>query len=326
VASSRVKNADIRVFPEWPSGATVPVAEDYELPESAWQPALCLARVFDPNPDKRWSTAIYRQGQCCKPVAADGLCEVCARRKFLYQGGPGQWLGRLDEAAPSWAHVMDNDWFFGKQAEGKLFFNLGAPPPGGGAGSEPAASVASSTSSEVMREAREAAALKRQQEQLKKREELEAAKLKKELDKLAEKERKEADRLAEKAFKEAARLAEKQQKEAEKAERVRALAAAKAVKTVKPSAVPVAAVPAAPAVPAVPAVPVGAKPSPAPEPVKAELRVVMINGDAFAVIGKKVHGFDADTETVEHEIGVLGGSGTEDDPYSIEAEDDAESA
>jgi len=329
VASSRVKNSDIRVFPEWPLGNVEPTAADYELPEALWQPGLCMGRVFDPTPDKRWSVAVYRQGQCCKPVLADGLCEVCYKRCGSYMGKPGYWLGRLDEPIPDWAHVVGNDWFYTKVAAGKLFFHVGAAPPGAGAGSEPAAapSVASTTSSSsaAIREAREAADAKRQAEALKKIEAVKAAKEAKELakelakaEREAERERKkaerEAEKAAEKAAKEAAAKAAKAEREAARAEAVRKAAEAKAAqKGVKATTVSVAA-------------PVAAKPpAPVAEPTKAETNVVQVEGDVYGLVGDDLHMIDEDTGVLGPKVGKLRGSGTDDDPHrKVDCDDEEE--
>jgi hypothetical protein len=333
VASSRVKNSDIRVFPEFPLGNVVPTATDYEIPEALWQPSLCMARVFDSaTPDKRWSVAVYRQGQCCKPVLADGLCEVCFKRCGSYMGKAGNWLGRLDEPIPDWAHVVGNYWFHANVATGKLFFNINAAPPGAGAGSEPPApsaapSVASTTSSSsaAIREAREAADAKRQAEALKKIEAVKAAKEAKELakelakaEREAERERKKAEREAEKerekAAKEAAAKAAKAEREAARAEAARKAAEAKAAqKGVKATTVSVAA-------------PVAAKPpAPVAEPTKAETNVVQVEGDVYGLVGDDLHMIDEDTGVLGPKVGKLRGSGTDDDPHrKVDCDDEEE--
>lgn len=331
VASSRVKNSDIRVFPEWPLGDVTPDPGAYDLPETLWRRDVCMGRVFDATPDKRWSIAVYRQGQCCKPVLRDGLCEVCARRQACYDGKSGNWLGTLDEPVPDWAHTGGTMWFFGKVAEGKLFFHVNAAPPGAGAGSEPAVVGAASTassSSVAIREAREAAEAKRQADNLKKIEVAKAEKERKEALKEAEKAKKEAEREAKKAAAAAereakkaaavaARAAEKAQRDAEKAQKVREAAAAAAAAKAKKTTT------------AVVAAPVATKPAAPVEPTEASVKLVEIDGETYALVGGYLHMFDADGNDGEGAVGArvgkLEGAGTSDDPYrKVDCDDDEE--
>lgn len=309
VGSSRVKNADIRVFPEWPLGDTEPTEEDYALPESLFQDGVCRGRVTDSTPDKRWSVAVYRWGQCNKPAVCDGLCAVCLQRQAAYIGKPGQWLGLVDEPVPSWAHFVGTDWFYKAKGEGKLFFNIGAAPPGSGAGSEPAASVASDDAKQKKLTALQdkvAAAKKAAEERAKKAADAKAAK---EAEKLRVKT--EAAELKAAAAKAVAAAKEKAKAAADalKAEAAAALKAAKAA--AKPSV----------------AKPVAAKPVPAAAaPVEeAEGEIVDVDGEIYGRKGEKLYTVDEDGVFGTF-VGLIRGEGTEECPYTIEKADDEESA
>ena len=341
VASSRVKLADIRSFPEWPLGDVEPTEEDYGLPESCWQLDRCVGRVIDSKADTRWSVACLRWGQCNKEVVLNGLCETCNKREACYMGKPGVWQGRVNEPVPSWSHTVGTDWFYEKKAAGKLFFNIGAAPPGCGAGSEPAASVASAASVESLAEARQKLALESQKKAeaaklAKEAKELEKANAKLEKARLAAeaKAKKEQEALDAKNAKLAAAAALKAAKELEKAqaaeakkkaaEDARALAAAAAAAKKAPVAKPPAAKPAAAPV----AVPTAAKPPvphPVAEEVKAEIELVEVDGEMYARKGDKLYMFDQEAEEVGSFMGILKGAGTEEEPYTIENGDEEES-
>ncbi len=91
----------------------VPTAADYRLTEADIDVSVCLGRVFDAEPDKRFRPAVYQEGQCGgAQVEGCDLCVTCQRRMTKYaEAGvekPGPWLGRVTEDPMPWSNMLDS--------------------------------------------------------------------------------------------------------------------------------------------------------------------------------------------------------------------------
>ena len=259
--------------------------------------------------DKRWSPIIYAERQCGEPSAAGSdLCSKCAGRSERYSADPSpkcDWIGRIDEEPPAWAHMLGTEW-----ADKRNPRFLGVSSGSVGSNSSSSASISSSDSvseggempasnsaSSSAPAPLSAAALKA------------AEKQKKEAVKLAEKQKKEEEKAAAAAVKEA----EKKKKEAEKA-------AAKALKDAE-KAEKAAAKSKKPAAPAKVSASNSASASaaaPAPTKVAGSLKLVgdslymvLPNGNAyeyseeFEVVGDYVGAFTAE-ETIDPDAEEVG--------------------
>ena len=261
--------------------------------------------------DKRWSPIIYAERQCGEPSAAGSdLCSKCAGRSERYSADPSpkcDWIGRIDEEPPAWAHMLGTEW-----ADKRNPRFLGVSSGSVGSNSSSSASIsssdsvsegempsssASSASSSSAPPPLSAAALKA------------AEKQKKEAVKLAEKQKKEEEKAAAAAVKEAEKkkkdeekAAAKLKKDAEKAEK----AAAKSKKPAAPAKVSASASNSASAS------------APAPTEVAGSLKLVgdslymvLPNGNAyeyseeFEVVGDYVGAFTAE-ETIDPDAEEVG--------------------
>ena len=93
-----------------------PEAEDYRLNMHHIDYDSCLGRRMDESDqskDTRWSPAVYREYQCGKPVQEGcDLCPLCIKREEKYIAKPkaGNWVGRVTEEVPGWAHILGTEW------------------------------------------------------------------------------------------------------------------------------------------------------------------------------------------------------------------------
>lgn len=93
-----------------------PDEDDYRLTPHDVDHDTCLGRRMDEgekSKDTRWSPAVYREYQCGKPVAEGcDLCPLCIKReeKYLAKPAPGNWVGRVTEDVPGWAHILGTTW------------------------------------------------------------------------------------------------------------------------------------------------------------------------------------------------------------------------
>jgi len=304
--AAKKEKAPLPVLPEATLGA--PTADSYRVPEDKIDTTVCLGRRIKGMEDKRWSPIIYAERQCGEPSAAGSdLCSKCAGRSERYSADPSpkcDWIGRIDEEPPAWAHMLGTEW---ADKRNPRFLGVSS----GSVGSNSSSSSASISSSDSVSEGEmpssssassssappplSAAALKA------------AEKQKKEAVKLAEKQKKEEEKAAAAAVKEA----EKKKKEAEKV-------AAKALKDAE-KAEKAAAKSKKPAAPAkVSASNSASAAAPAPTEVAGSLKLVgdslymvLPNGNAyeyseeFEVVGDYVGAFTAE-ETIDPDAEEVG--------------------
>ena len=177
-----------------------PTAADYRMTVETIDLKVCVGRSLKDGEDKRFKPIVYREFQCGKAIAEDGLCKVCAKRCAAYEesGKPGPWNGRVTEDPLDSCHMLGTAW-----AE--------TSKPVFGAGSAAASEAGSVASVKEMEKTEKAAA--------------------KEAEKAAKAAAKEAEKAAKAAAKEAEKAAKAAAKEAEKAAKA-------ATKKTKPAAKP----------------------------------------------------------------------------------------
>jgi hypothetical protein len=163
-----------------------PTAEDYRMAVASIDLSVCVGRDLKDGEDKRFKPIVYRESQCGKAIAEDGLCKVCAKRNAKYEetGKPGPWNGRVTEDPLDSCHMLGTAW-----AE--------TSKPVFGAGSAAVSEAGSVASAKEVEKTEKAAA--------------------KEAEKAAKAAAKEAEKAAKAAAKEAEKAAKKAEKEAEKA-------------------------------------------------------------------------------------------------------------
>jgi len=306
-AAAKKEKAPLPVLPEATLGA--PTADSYRVPEDKIDLTVCLGRRIKGMEDKRWSPIIYAERQCGEPSAAGSdLCSKCAGRSERYSADPSpkcDWIGRIDEEPPAWAHMLGTEW-----ADKRNPRFLGVSSGSVGSNSSSSASISSSDSvseGEMPAASNSASASSSAAPPLSAAALKAAEKQKKEAVKLAEKQKKEEEKAAAAAVKEAEKkkkeeekAAAKLKKEAEKAEK----AAAKTKKAAAPAKVSNSASAAASA--------------PAPTEVAGSLKLVgdalymvLPNGNAyeyseeFEVVGDYVGAFTAE-ETIDPDAEEVG--------------------
>jgi hypothetical protein len=283
--------APVKAAKPLPEG--VPTAADYRLTEADIDVSVCLGRVFDAEPDKRFRPAVYQEGQCGgAQVEGCDLCVTCQRRMTKYaEAGvekPGPWLGRVTEDPMPWCNMLDSAKLLAKPpkwvADGGSDAGSAAASEGG-AESEGAEQMplSSSSSSAVGGAGAPSKPVK-----------LSAA----------EKAAALADKAKVAAEKAAAALAKKEAAEAKKA----AAEAKKAEKAAAPKPAPKAAAAKKAAAPAASVV-VSAAASTA-EPKEAEGEFDMLDGELRFVRNGNVYEFDAMTEKVGCFLGRKTADGT----------------
>ena len=294
-----------KAMPSKPLPEGVPTAADYRLTEADIDVSVCLGRVFDAEPDKRFRPAVYQEGQCGgAPVEGCDLCVTCQRRMTKYAATvaaagvekPGPWLGRVTEDPMPWSNMLDSAKMLAKPPKwvadggsdaGSAGGGSEAPASEGGAESEGAEQMPLSSSSSSAPVAVGGAGAPSKPVKLS----------------AAEKAAALADKAKVAAEKAAAALAKKEAAEAKKA----AAEAKKAEKAAAPKPAPKAAAKKA-AAPA-PSVVVSAAASSA-EPKEADGEFDMLDGELRFVRNGNVYEFDAMTEKVGCFLGRKTADGT----------------
>ena len=89
-----------------------PTATDYRMSADSIDLKVCVGRSLKDGEDKRFKPIVYREFQCGKAVAEDGLCKVCAKRCAAYEesGKPGPWNGRVTEDPLDSCHMLGTAW------------------------------------------------------------------------------------------------------------------------------------------------------------------------------------------------------------------------
>jgi hypothetical protein len=89
-----------------------PTAEDYRMAVASIDMSVCVGRDLKDGEDKRFKPIVYRESQCGKAIAEDGLCKVCAKRNAKYEetGKPGPWNGRVTEDPLDSCHMLGTAW------------------------------------------------------------------------------------------------------------------------------------------------------------------------------------------------------------------------
>lgn len=305
-AAAKKEKAPLPVLPEATLGA--PTADSYRVPEDKIDLTVCLGRRIKGMEDKRWSPIIYAERQCGEPSAAGSdLCSKCAGRSERYSADPSpkcDWIGRIDEEPPAWAHMLGTEW---ADKRNPRFLGVSSGSVGSNSSSSASISSSDSVSEGEMPAASNSASSSSAPPPLSAAALKAAEKQKKEAVKLAEKQKKEEEKAAAAAVKEAEKkkkdeekAAAKQKKDAEKAEK----AAAKTKKPAAPAKVSNSASAAASA--------------PAPTAVAGSLKLVgdslymvLPNGNAyeyseeFEVVGDYVGAFTAE-ETIDPDAEEVG--------------------
>lgn len=205
--------------PEAVDGA--PTAASYRLASAEIDEDKCVGRILKGGEDKRWKPVIYRESQCGKDVAEDGLCKTCAARSEKYEGKAGAWNGRVTEEPLEVVHMLGTEW-----AEKKKPQFIGSSSPS--SPSEPEASEASVAEPSENESAQEMTEVKKVKAKPKLTdEEKEAAKAAK----AAEKEAEKAAKAAEKAKPKPKPKAEKAEKSEKSKPKPKPKAEAKVVET-----------------------------------------------------------------------------------------------
>jgi FKBP-type peptidyl-prolyl cis-trans isomerase len=302
---AKKEKAPLPVLPEATLGA--PTADSYRVPEDKIDTTVCLGRRIKGMEDKRWSPIIYAERQCGEPSATGSdLCSKCAGRSERYSADPSpkcDWIGRIDEEPPAWAHMLGTEW-----ADKRNPRFLGVSSGSVGSNSSSSASISSSDSvSEGEMPSSNSASASSAPPPLSAAALKAAEKQKKEAVKLAEKQKKEEEKAAAAAVKEAEKKKKDEEKAAAKLKKDAEKAEKAAAKTKKP---------AAPA--KVSASNSASAAAPAPTEVAGSLKLVgdslymvLPNGNAyeyseeFEVVGDYVGAFTAE-ETIDPDAEEVG--------------------
>lgn len=88
------------------------IAARYRLPKDDIDITTCVGRIIDGNSDRRWKPFVYREEQCRKAIAENGLCEMCIARKKKYEtiSGYARWNGVVTEEPLARVHMLGTEW------------------------------------------------------------------------------------------------------------------------------------------------------------------------------------------------------------------------
>jgi len=303
---AKKEKAPLPVLPEATLGA--PTADSYRVPEDKIDTTVCLGRRIKGMEDKRWSPIIYAERQCGEPSATGSdLCSKCAGRSERYSADPSpkcDWIGRIDEEPPAWAHMLGTEW---ADKRNPRFLGVSSGSVGSNSSSSASISSSDSVSEGEMPASNSASASSSAPPPLSAAALKAAEKQKKEAVKLAEKQKKEEEKAAAAAVKEAEKKKKDEEKAAAKLKKDAEKAEKAAAKTKKP---------AAPA--KVSASNSASAAAPAPTEVAGSLKLVgdslymvLPNGNAyeyseeFEVVGDYVGAFTAE-ETIDPDAEEVG--------------------